>query len=133
MKISASATVQDIFNQFNDTFPYLRLEFYNHAHGANVGSDKKDQVSHQMLLKQLNPTLTEVEININPEMSVADFEKMMLDKFMLNVQVFRKSADIWLQTSATDHWSLEKQNGKGQRSGEDHHIEPIDIRDFDLE
>ncbi len=64
---------------------------------------------------------------------MADFEKMMLDKFMLNVQVSRKSADIWLQTSATDHWSLEKQNGKEQRSGEDHHIEPIDIRDFDLE
>ena len=51
----------------------------------------------------------------------------------LNLQVFRKSSDIWLQTSATDHWTLEKQNGKGQRSTIDYDIEPINIKDFDLE
>lgn len=133
MKISSSATVQDIFNQFTDVFPYLKLEFYHHAHIENMGSSISDQVSHNTPLNQLNPSLSDMEIDINPEMTVADFEKMMLETFKFNVQVFRKSAEIWLQTSATDHWTLEKQNGKGQRSGEDHHIEPIDIRDFDVE
>ena len=133
MKISATSTVQDIFNQFNDAFPYLRLEFYHHAHDENMGSSKQDQVSHQTLLKQLNPHLHENDIKLDPTMTVADFEKIMQDKFKLNVQVFRKSVDIWLQTSATDHWTLEKQNGKGQRSAEDHNIAPIEITDFDLE
>ena len=57
----------------------------------------------------------------------------MKEKYSLNIQVFRKSADIWLQTSATDHWTLEKQNGKGQRSTLEYDIPPIDITDFDLE
>ena len=31
----------------------------------------------------------------------------------LNVQVFRRSGNIWLQTTATDHLSLSAQNEKG--------------------
>ena len=38
------------------------------------------------------------------------------DLFNLNIQIFRKSKDLWLQTSATDDWSLEKQNSKGLHS-----------------
>jgi len=70
---------------------------------------------------------------ITGEMTVAEFEKMMKDTLKLNVQVFRKSAKIWLQTTSTDHWSLEKQNGKGERSTTDYNIEPLDITDFDVD
>jgi hypothetical protein len=31
----------------------------------------------------------------------------------LSVQVFRKSGKNWLETTASDQWSLEKQNAKG--------------------
>lgn len=133
MKLSNSSTVQQIFDQFNAQFPYLRLEFYKHEHKSNEGSKSFDQVSHQTKLSQLNPALAETTFSIDPAMSVSDLEKMMRDVYHLNVQVFRKSADIWLQTTATDHWSLEKQNGKGHRSTDDYDIQPIDITDFDVE
>jgi hypothetical protein len=29
------------------------------------------------------------------------------------VQVFRKSGNVWLETSATDAWSLKQQNQEG--------------------
>jgi hypothetical protein len=32
----------------------------------------------------------------------------------LYVQVFRKSGKVWLETTATDNWSLYKQNEEGQ-------------------
>lgn len=133
MKLSNQSTVQEIFDQFSAQFSYLRLEFYKREHLSNEGSKSFDQVSHHTTLGQLNPTLTETTFLIDPTMTVSEFEKMMSDIYQLNVQVFRKSADIWLQTTATDHWSLEKQNGKGHRSTEDYDIQPIDITDFDVE
>jgi hypothetical protein len=31
----------------------------------------------------------------------------------LSVQVFRKSGNVWLETSATDNWTLRQQNNEG--------------------
>ncbi len=131
MKLTSKSTVQNIFDQFNAQFPYLQLEFYDHENSSIVKSNHL--ISHSTLLEDLNPDLMESVFSIKPEMTVSEFEKMMKDKYQLNVQVFRKSSDIWLQTSATDHWTLEKQNGKGHRSTIDYDIEPINIKDFDLE
>jgi hypothetical protein len=133
MKLTGKTIVQSIFDEFNKQFPFLRLEFYTNAHADTMGSKSNDQVSHHILLEKLNPALTEAEFIIDPEMTVSDFEKMMKEKYQLYVQVFRKSSDIWLQTSATDHWTLQKQNGKGERSLIDYNIDPIDITDFDVE
>ncbi len=133
MKISSETKVKDVFNQFNQVFPFLRLEFYKSAHEDSEGSKIEDQVSHDTLIKDLNPDINETIFEIDSQMSVADFEKMMRQNFGLNVQVFRKSASIWLQTTATDAWSLEKQNGKGERSIVDYDIQPVEMKDFDLE
>jgi hypothetical protein len=133
MKINKSSTIQDVFEQFSMLFPYLKLEFYRKGHQANEGSSIEDQISHQTKLSQMSPDVTDSDFNIDGDMTVSDFEKYVKDKFQMNVQVFRKSSDLWLQTTATDHWTLNKQNGKGQRSTADYDIEPIDITDFDIE
>ena len=133
MNFTGLSTVQQVFDQFNLQFPFLRLELYAHGHEGAKGSKPDDQVSHETTLNQLNPDIEDNTFDILPEMTVAEFEKFMKEKYSLNIQVFRKSADIWLQTSATDHWTLEKQNGKGQRSTLEYVIPPIDITDFDLE
>jgi hypothetical protein len=41
-------------------------------------------------------------------------EKVFQDNLGLYVQVFRKSGKVWLETTATDNWSLFKQNEEGQ-------------------
>ena len=131
MKLTKKSTVQDIFDQFNAQFPYLHLEFYDHENG--IDQTQSHQVSHQTLLEDLNPELIDTAFVVIPEMTVSDFEKMMKDKYQLHIQVFRRSSDIWLQTSATDHWTLEKQNGKGHRSTLTYDIDTITISDFDVE
>ena len=132
MKIQKHSTVQNIFDQFNSRFPHLKLQFYKKDHQNNEGSKSEDMVSHQTHLSQISPDLTEKEFYIDSEQSVSDFEQMMKNEFNLNIQVFRKSNDLWLQTTSTDHWSLKKQNGKGQRSTLEYNIDPIDITDFDV-
>lgn len=133
MKIQKTSTVQHIFDQFNNVFPYLKLEFFSKEHEDHKGNKPEDIISHSTLLSSINPELLEKDFIISEEMTVSAFEKMMKDNFNLNVQVFRKSNDLWLQTTATDHWTLQKQNGKGQRSTVKYDIDTIDITDFDVD
>lgn len=133
MKISKTLSVLNIKEQFNGQFPFLNIEFYNYEHEKHEGSSVDAQINQDTLLSVINPQLDETVENINPEMTVAEFETMMKERFNFNVQVFRKSNEIWLQTSSTDNWTLDKQNGKGERSTVDYGIEPVNISDFDLD
>ena len=45
-------------------------------------------------------------------MKVAELENAFAKSFGFAVQVFRKSGNVWLQTTATDDWTLEEQNLK---------------------
>jgi len=133
INISKTSTLQQVADQFSIWFPYLKLEFYNENHKLHQGSDSDVMLAHDIFVHTFQPDLVETDIHVSGEMSVADFEKLMKDRLKLNVQVFRKSAKLWLQTTSTDHWSLDKQNGKGERSTADYHIEPLDITDFDVD
>jgi hypothetical protein len=52
-------------------------------------------------------------IEIDGKMKVKELEKTFADQFKLNVQVFRRSGNFWLQTSMTDDWTLQNQNEHG--------------------
>ncbi len=133
MKITKTTTIQEIFDQFNTVFPYLKLEFYSKNHAQNEGSSADSLINHQTMVGTINPKLEDADFDLDGEKTVTEFEKMMKNLFNLNIQVFRKSSDLWLQTTSTDHWTLNKQNGKGQRSIVDYNIEPVDITDFDVD
>ena len=46
-------------------------------------------------------------------MTVNQLELLIFSKFGLAAQVFRKSGNVWLETSATDNWTLLQQNNEG--------------------
>lgn len=50
------------------------------------------------------------EVSIHGNQKVSTLESNFHDTFGLNVQVFRKSANLWLQTTVTDEWTLSQQN-----------------------
>lgn len=132
MRINNLSTLQNIRNEFHNKFPYLKIEFYRHDHDAKHSSPKADQISGNEKISDLVGHSVNVDFEIQPLMTVGEFEKyFMKNKFRSTG--FRKSAGIWLQTSSTDSWTLEKQNGKGERSDSHVEIDPIDITDFDVE
>ncbi|NNF36232.1 MAG: hypothetical protein HKN68_19165 [Saprospiraceae bacterium] len=115
MKISRELKLENIQQQFQSVFPHLKIEFYSRPHKTGEGSEVKTQISNLKKVGQICD-LDEVEIPLNGEMTVKEFESIMEENFGLHVQVFRKSANLWLQTAATDGWTLDKQEGKGGRS-----------------
>ena len=116
MKIYLNKTIAEIKKDFNTFFPGLSLSFYKKPHKEREGSSPKEEISEDMAITNIVDFADEEYIEINPDMSVMEFESNMQEKYKLSIQVFRKSKDLWLQTSATDHWSLNLQNEKGLKS-----------------
>ena len=65
-------------------------------------------------LFQTQTGIKEDIIEIEERMKVSELEKLFKDKFKLAVQVFRKSGNLWLETTMTDNWSLLQQNNHGR-------------------
>lgn len=100
--------------EFNHLFPYLNLEIFSKPHKAGEGSAKKIMASNTKTLGEFRSKHNSGTMNITPEMTVAELEQQFADVYGLSVQVFRKSGKIWLETTVTDSWTLEKQNTEGE-------------------
>ena len=116
MIIKDSQSLKEIQQAFSTQFPYLKVEFYSKKHGDFGGSHINDQLHPDQFVKDIRTIHTEGDIAIDPNMTVLVFEQLFEDKFGLHVQVFRKSGNIWIQTSVTDYLTLEMQNRKALQS-----------------
>ncbi len=116
MKIQPNFKIADLQTAFSKKFPGLKIEFYKKEHSTREGSHQKNQLDADTLLSELIGIKKSGEIDIRPEMTVEELESTFESDFGLHVQVFRRSAAIWLQTTTTDDWTLEVQNRKGIHS-----------------
>lgn len=116
MNITSTMSIQDLKESFSKKFPGLKIEFYTKEHGLYESSSPEFQYQSDTILKEVNANIEKSQFEIDPTWTVEQFEEFFAEKFLLNVQVFRKSNNIWLQTSNTDAWTLEVQNRKGLNS-----------------
>lgn len=116
MRISKERTIAELQQDFQASFPGLQLRFYRRQHAEHEGSPKRSQYPATMALGALNQNLEAGDIELNGQSSVANFEGELERRFALHAQVFRRSNNLWLQTTSTDDWSLETQNRKGLHS-----------------
>jgi hypothetical protein len=112
--ISDSRKVNQLQEQFTEIFPFLKLEFFSRPHKVGQGSARKMLKNQQKTIGECRTIHNKGHINITPSMSVAQLEQQFRELYGLNVQVFRKSGSVWLETTVTDSWSLEKQNTQGE-------------------
>lgn len=120
MLISDEKTLRDIQREFNEKFPYLKLEFYSVGHGPNEGSPEQLHLDPGQPIGSVRRVHETGDLSIHGHQKVSTLEQNFLDSFGLNVQVFRRSGNLWLQTTATDGWSLGEQNERGRAETEFH-------------
>ena len=116
MHINGTKTIGQLKEEFSSKFKGLKIEFYKHDHQAYATSSADDMIDQEVRLDKLIDFSDDKEYKIDEETAVGKLESDFKEIFNLNIQVFRKSKDLWLQTSATDDWSLAKQNSKGLHS-----------------
>ena len=114
IKINDKRKIFAIQEEFNQLFPYLKLEFFMKPHKAGGASPKKFLKHNSKTLSDCRTIHNNGSITITPNMTVNDVEQHFADVYGLSVQVFRKSGKAWLETTLTDNWSLDEQNKQGE-------------------
>lgn len=113
LTIGGDTRLSSLQSDFNNYFPYLKIEFFKIPHrigealAKNLIYDKNKMVRDCRLMK------SEGVLEFSNSITVSDFEDKFQKEFGLSVQVFRRSGNVWLETSATDSWTLEQQNSEG--------------------
>jgi hypothetical protein len=110
--IADSKTLQEIQNEFNHQFPFLRLEFVSKK--SKPGPDFRDKKNPNSALSAYRKAGKEDIISFEESMTVQQLETQFMQRYGLNAQVFRRSGKLWLETTATDNWTLGYQNEQGQ-------------------
>ena len=112
--LSAEVMVKQIKNEFQERFPYLKLEFFKDKHGFLESSPRKDIIPSNLTLIEAAGAMKEGEIEITSKQTVAEVEQTFQNKFNLPVQIFRKARFSWIETTRTDQLTLAKQNRMGR-------------------
>lgn len=118
MRIADNIKLKDIQTAFRRKFPYLKIEFYRYPHREGEGSLEATQLNPDTLVGEIREVHNNGFFPLDGSMKTATFEQMLQNIYGLNTQVFRKSYGKWLQTWATDVWTLEEQNKRGQIMGD---------------
>lgn len=114
IQINDKKKIADLQQEFNEAFPFLRLEFFRHKHLGYHGSARKDMLNPELTLKQSSRQHNEGAIVLKESMKVSELEELFRELFGLSAQVFRKSGSSWIETTVTDDWTLERQNEEGR-------------------
>ena len=111
LAITEEKQISEIQEEFNRFYPYLKLEFFR----VNNNTVKRCQlISKSLKVGDVIYELKEGAIQISDAMTVFELENIFTNRFGLAAQVFRKSGNIWLETTMTDKWTLKNQNDHGR-------------------
>lgn len=113
IEIVDDRTIASVQSEFHAQFPYLKIEFFKAPHKIGEASAKNLIYSSSRFIRECRVNRNSSSINISESMTVNELEETFSSQFGLSVQVFRKSGNVWLETSATDGWSLKQQNDEG--------------------
>ena len=135
LHISSNQTIGQLQSAFAELYPNLKPVFFTKPHGAYKGSPAKFMVTERdTLLSTLSSAILEkLELEIDPNMPVWQFEEQFEKQFKLHMQVFRRSGNTWLETSVSDSLTLEEQEKKAEETLNRNFefIDPMDYRDRD--
>jgi hypothetical protein len=104
-------------SNFQKYFGMLRLDFYASTHESGELSEDLEPLAYDKTWSEIGLT-GEQKISFDKSTTVAQFEALF-KQFGLGVQVMRNSKGVWLQTSATDDWSLAEQQVRAQEMAGD--------------
>jgi len=109
LNIHDNLLLEDIQDHFSKSFPSLKIEFYRHPHKWKKGSMQQDQIDTTMKVADIRKKHDPGVLEIKSTDTTGHVESMFKDRFGLNVQIFRKGKNCWIQTITTDNYSLQQQ------------------------
>jgi len=119
LRIGPNRLISDLQKDFNNAFPFLRIEFFQNRNKQLPAFTFRQMIPQSQRIVEGQTALTDADIEVSPDMKVKELEKIFKDQFSLAVQVFRRSGNLWLETTMTDEWTLRQQNEHGREISTD--------------
>ena len=131
LHIAPDSLISDIQNDFNQVYPFLKIEFFNNKSFIRSDFSASHLIPHHRKIGECQLGIKDNDIEIEQHMKVSTLEKIFKEKMNLAVKVLRKSGNLWLETTMTDNWTLEQQNNHGSELSTSRSNKP-EIEDYDL-
>jgi hypothetical protein len=114
MIIKKESLVKDIQNQFTGYFPFLKIEFLKGTFDGQAIL-KKEYATPGDFFKRIPSLKSEGEINLDLKQTVSELEKYFKKYYGVSVHIFRKAGNVWIETTLTSDWTLERQNKEAEQ------------------
>jgi len=110
IEINDSKTIGELTKEFSECFPFLKIEFFHEPHDWQEASYVNDMLPHNKKIAELRVTRQPAVMYIHSFQKTGTVEQEFKKILGLNVQVFRREGNAWVQTTDTDELTLEEQN-----------------------
>lgn len=113
MLITEEFLVRYIQDEFHVCYPHLKLEFFRQPHGLYEGSHRADKVHPDTHIDEIRDFHSAAWIDFGGYVTAAELEDQFTHLLGLSAQVFRKSGNVWLETTETDDLTLGELEERG--------------------
>ncbi|MEJ7737572.1 MAG: hypothetical protein WKF97_09115 [Chitinophagaceae bacterium] len=113
ISITYDKLIKDVQAEFNQSFPFLKIEFFRKGYRFSPFKQRKDCLPTHVSFGMSYRNKKTGRLDITPFMTVKELEKTCEEQFGIIVQVYRKSGNVWLETTMTDNWTIKQQNDHG--------------------
>lgn len=111
LKIDDCKSVSDFQKEFNRLFPYLKIEFFKTA------TNKVEGKNYKAILPLAPSYLVDMKgssMEINSSTTVAQLKNLFFETLGVTSLIYRKSGTMWIETSLTEDWTLQRQNNEAE-------------------
>src|SRR5439155_18753156 len=95
LHIDQESRIRNIQNEFNEVYPFLKIEFFKDSFTKNKHSQKAEKINPAEKVKLVGRLNGHDKIDINKQRTVAQLEEDFKELFGLKVDVYRKSGNLW--------------------------------------
>jgi hypothetical protein len=108
-----STSIEDVKKVFTHYYPCLKIEFYKTLTDGKPNYSKKEALPANFVLGKILKPSDNAIIDMDETVTVAALETQIAD-IGLTAEVFRKSGNVWVETSLTNNWTLQQQNAEAE-------------------
>jgi hypothetical protein len=112
--IKKDSLVRDVQDQFTGYFPFLKIEFLKGSFEGRAFF-KKEYATPDDFFKRIPSLKSEGEITLDFKQAISELEKHFKEYYGVSIHIFRKAGNVWIETTLTNDWTLERQNKEAEQ------------------